>query len=225
MKEDKQVFIFIEKDVLTEYETYRRNKDNPDVNYYFVDNINIYKFIDEIKSLHNNNNIKGFETADDIKLYLREQLAGLFKQFLTDSNRIKQTSVLQDIENTAKNLRSLVDYLSQQNQEKGDDVRKIIMFNHPLLGKIREIVGIRYNFYIEGEKDLANLLQAYGYKQEGYTWTRTWNNKTQTISISQELFENGKLKYINQSEWNDSFITYNQKEDTPAFYNDDDLPF
>lgn len=225
MKEDKQVFIFIEKDVLTEYETYRRNKDNPDVNYNFVDNINIYKFIDEIKSLHNNNNIKGFETADDIKLYLREQLAGLFKQFLTDSNRIKQTSVLQDIENTAKNLRSLVDYLSQQNQEKGDDVRKIIMFNHPLLGKIREIVGIRYNFYVEGEKDLANLLQAYGYKQEGYTWTRTWNNKTQTISISQELFENGKLKYINQSEWNDSFITYSQKEDTPAFYNNDDLPF
>ena len=63
LKEDKQVFVFIEKDVLTEYETYLANKDNENVRYRYVDNPNIYKFIEEIKSLPNNNNIKGFESV------------------------------------------------------------------------------------------------------------------------------------------------------------------
>lgn len=226
MKNDKQVFIFIENEVLTEYETYKMNKDNPDVKYHFVDNINIYRFIEEIKSLPYNNNIKGFETSDDIKMYLREQLAGLFKQFLIDNSRMKQTLALKDIEETAKNLRSLVDYLNQQNQEKGEDVRKIIMFNHPLLGAIRQKLGIKYNFYIEGEKDLANLLQAYGYNREGYTWSKSYNKKIQTISIAQELFEDGRLKFVNQSEWNDSYISFSQEDEKPLFFNsEDDLPF
>lgn len=225
IKNDKQVFVFIEKDVLTEYETYKMNKDNPNVKYHFVDNPNIYRFIEEIKTLRYNNNIKGFETFDDIKLYLREQFAGLFKQFLLDNSRMKQALALREIEETAKNLKSLVDYLSQQNQEQGEDVRKIIMFNHPLLGKIRDILGISYNFYIEGEKDFGNLLHAYGYKQEGYNWSKTWNNKIYTISISHEIFENGKLRFINQSDWDDSFITYSKKDVDPANDCDDELPF
>lgn len=226
MKNDKQVFVFIENEVLTEYETYKMNKDNPDVKYHFVDNINIYRFIEEIKSLPYNNNIKGFETSDDIKMYLREQLAGLFKQFLIDNSRMKQALALRDIEETVKNLRSLVDYINQQNQEKGEDVRKIIMFNHPLLGAIRQNLDIKYNFYIEGEKDLANLLQAYGYNREGYIWRRTYNKKIHTISISQELFEDGRLKFVNQSEWNDSYISFSQEDERPSFLNpEDDLPF
>lgn len=46
----------------------------------YVENNKIYKFLEEIKSLHNN--IKDFETADDITSYLREQFAGLMKLFL-----------------------------------------------------------------------------------------------------------------------------------------------
>lgn len=155
--EHKQVFIFIEKDVLTEYETYLANKNNKDVKYHYVDNPNIYRFIEEIKSYRNNNNIKGFETADDIKNYLREQFAGLFKQFLLDSLRMKEISVMRDIEDTAKNLRSLVDYLKQENEERGEEVNRIIMFNHPLIGKLKEILRIDYNFYIEGKSDLENF--------------------------------------------------------------------
>lgn len=58
LKEDKQVFVFIDKNVFTEYETFILNKDNKDINYKYVDNVNIYKFIEEIKALPHNNNIK-----------------------------------------------------------------------------------------------------------------------------------------------------------------------
>ena len=82
LKEKKQVYIFIDKNVLSEYETYRLNKDKEDIKYKFVDNIKIYQFIEEVKNLNANNNIKGFETATEITRYLKEQFAGLFQRFL-----------------------------------------------------------------------------------------------------------------------------------------------
>ena len=59
LKEKKQVYIFIDKNVLSEYETYQLNKDKEDIKYKFVDNIKIYQFIEEVKNLNSNNNIKG----------------------------------------------------------------------------------------------------------------------------------------------------------------------
>lgn len=228
-REDKQVFIFIENNVFTEFETYSLNKGNKDIHYRFVDNPDIYKFIEEIKGLSTNNNIKGFDTADDIKAYLKEQFAGLFKQFLLDSKRMKEAIVLRDIENTAKNLRNLVDYLKQENQEKGEEINKIIMFNHPLIGKLKEILHINYNFYIDGEQDLGSLLMSFGFKKDGNCWRRVLRDGTQYITISKNLFTNGKLHYLKQNEWNDDYIIHNYVPNSPpappVFSTDDDLPF
>lgn len=222
--EDKQVFIFIENSVFTEYETYLINKDNKDVKYRFVDNPNIYKFIEEIKGLSTNNNIKGFDTADDIKAYLKEQFSGLFKQFLIDSKRMKEAVVLRDIESTAKNLRNLVDYLKQENQEKGEEINKIIMFNHPIIGKLKEILKINYNFYIEGEQDLANLLMSFGFKKDGTSWKRIYRDGTLILNISNELFTNGKIKYLKQSEWDNNYVNYVFTPNSPKPL-DEELPF
>ena len=57
LKEGKQVYTFIDKNVLSEYETYLLNKES-EVQYKYVDDNRIYKFIEEIKSLNTNNNIK-----------------------------------------------------------------------------------------------------------------------------------------------------------------------
>ena len=171
-----------------------------------------------------NNIIKGFDTADDIKAYLKEQFAGLFKQFLLDSKRMKEAVILRDIESTAKNLRNLVDYLKQENQEKGEEINKIIMFNHPLIGKLKEILKINYNFYIEGEQDLTDLLLSFGFKKEGTSWKKIYGNGTLLLDISNELFSNGKIKYLKQSEWNDNYVSYSYTRNPPK-PSDDDLPF
>ncbi len=223
-REDKQVFIFIENSVLTEYETYLINKDKTDIRYRFVDNSNIYKFIEEIKGLSSNNNIKGFDTADDIKAYLKEQLAGLFKQFLLESQHLKEATKLRDIENTAKTLHSLVDYLKQENQEKEEEINKIIMFSHPLIGKLKDILKINYNFYIEGDQDLANLLTTYGFKKDGSVWKRAYREGVLNLSISPEIFSDGKLKYLKQNEWDDSYVSASFIQNPPP-PSDNDLPF
>ena len=223
LKEDKQVFVFIDKNVFTEYETYILNKNNENVIYKYVDNVNIYKFIEEIKALPHNNNIKGFETAEDITSYLREQFAGLFKQFMLDNKRVKETLIIRDIENTAKTLRELVDYLKEDSQGKDEEINRIIRINHPMVGRLKELLNIHYNIYIEGKRDLEALLKARGYKfnpKEEY-WERTFNNELLKLFISEDLFENDKLKYIKASDWSDDFI----KLEKAFLQKDDDLPF
>lgn len=223
LKEDKQVFVFIDKNVFTEYETYILNKNNENVIYKYVDNVNIYKFIEEIKALPHNNNIKGFETAEDITSYLREQFAGLFKQFMLDNKRVKETLIIRDIENTAKTLRELVDYLKEDSQGKDEEINRIIRINHPMVGRLKELLNIHYNIYIEGKRDLEALLKARGYKFnpiEEY-WERTFNNELLKLFISEDLFENDKLKYIKASDWSDDFI----KLEKAFLHKDDDLPF
>lgn len=224
LKEDKQVFIFIDKNVFTEYETYLLNKENEDVIYKYVDNPNVYKFIEEIKSLPNNNNIKGFETAEDITCYLKEQFAGLFKQFMIDSKRIKETLIIRDIENTANTLREMVDYLREESHGKDDEINQIIKINHPIVGKLKQILGVPYNIYIDGLEDLRKLLMSRGYSYERLSdvWERKYKDFTVQLTISDELFdERGKLKYMKATDWREDLIKTQRFETSK----DDDLPF
>lgn len=89
-KLNKQIYIFIKKDVNIEYETYILNKTNLEIKYKFVDNKNIFNFIEHIKSLKKNNPIFTFDTIKDINVCLKKQWAGLFYNFLnTPKNSIE----------------------------------------------------------------------------------------------------------------------------------------
>ena len=228
LKEDKQVFVFIDKNVFTEYETYILNKSNNNVNYKYVDNVNIYKFIEEIKALPHNNNIKGFETAEDVTSYLKDQFAGLFKQFMLDSKRVKETLIIKDIESTAKTLREMVDYLKEESQGKDEEINRIIRVNHPIVNRLKQILSISYNIYIEEISDLDALLKSRGYSYVYFTnvsyWERVYkrgnDNMCKRIYVDESLFdENKKLKYIKAADWKDDFI---KVEELPEV---DDLPF
>lgn len=222
LAENKQVFVFIDKNVATEYETYSLNKGNSDIKYKYVDNPNIYKFIEEIKSLPNNNNIKEFETAEDITSYLKEQFAGLFKQFIIDSKRVKEAYVIKDIEKTAKTLRELVDYLKVENHDKDEAISQIVKINHPLVSKVREVLGIKYNIYIEGRNDLEAILHSRGFEYNPFNelWEkRLGNNTTLTITVSEKLFDSdNNLTYMKPGEWDDNLFHLTRDEDP-------DLPF
>lgn len=82
------VFVFVEKQVLAEYDTYKNNKDNKSIIYAHVDSINIFKLLDEIYGQRTGNFIKGFEKTDEIINWLKDQWAGLFADFLKN-NRTK----------------------------------------------------------------------------------------------------------------------------------------
>jgi hypothetical protein len=90
LDQDKQVYLFIEKNVLAEYETYLINKTNSSTNYRFVDDVRVYKFIEELYLLPKNNIIYPFETAQDITQFLKEQWAGLFHDLISQRSKASQ---------------------------------------------------------------------------------------------------------------------------------------
>lgn len=234
LEEDKQVYIFIQKDVFYEYRTYQLNKDNVDINYKYVDNVNIYKFIEEIYSLPVNNNIKTFETSSDITRYLKTQFAGLFQRFLEEQTKLKEASLIRNLQETAKNLDSLVNYLRTENEGKNDEINRILIMNHPLVSNLRSKLKIPYNFYIEGFSDLDELLSARGYyrnkeneDENYYVWRRVNKNETEErwVKIAKSLFdESKKLTYIKLTDWNSNNFIYEENK-IPSQMEGFDLPF
>jgi hypothetical protein len=218
---NKQVFVFIDKNVDVEYETYKLNK-GKEICYKYVDNEEIYKFIEEIRALPHNNNIKAFETAQDITSYLKEQFAGLFKQFILDDVRRKEQMVLNDIRDTAKVLHDLVDYLKEESKGNKEDIQNIIKVNHPLVAKLKSALGIPYNFYIEGEDDLNTLLNARSFTEDKQNEERWVNNRAKDKKIiltisKKDIFEGGKLKYVKPGGWNDDWVTVKEEPITNPF--------
>lgn len=90
------VFVFVEKGVLSEYDTYKHNKDNNSIRYAHVNSINVFRLIDEIYAQGVGNYIKGFEKFDDISNWLRDQWAGLFAEFLKNNKERVEIRTLSD---------------------------------------------------------------------------------------------------------------------------------
>lgn len=76
------VFIFVEKNVRAEYETFKSNRLNSTIKYAHVDSVNIFRLLDDILNQSHNNYIKEFEKFEDISSWLREQWAGIYSDLL-----------------------------------------------------------------------------------------------------------------------------------------------
>ena len=190
LNEGKQVYTFVDSNVLSEYETYFINKGNL-MNYRYVDDSRVYEFIEEIKSLKSNNIIKGFETASEIVKFLKEQMAGLFQRFLEEQTRVKEISLIKGLEKTSNTLNKMVNFLSDENKDQAGEINKILMINHPLVEELKSFLSIPYNFYFEGFDDVNELIVARGYNRVDeltlsessyyYKWTKSL--KTSLIMI------------------------------------------
>jgi hypothetical protein len=104
------IYTFIERDVAGEYETYKKNTNTAGVAYAYVDDIKIFKFIERIYSQPINNQIKKFESFNDIASWLRSQWAGMFAEYLskekTDIILNDLSSQINNLGNIAKNLQA-----------------------------------------------------------------------------------------------------------------------
>lgn len=99
------VLIFIDKNVYSEFQTYKenqeyfdelysiKNKEKKGFKFAHVDHINVFRFIDNIKSKP----VKTFEKVEEIESYIKSQLSGMFYLYLeslkkkSDDNKILDT--------------------------------------------------------------------------------------------------------------------------------------
>ncbi|MHC1695978.1 MAG: DUF4062 domain-containing protein [Eubacteriales bacterium] len=99
---NKQIYIFIDKNVYGEFETYKANIPN-EIKYVYVDNVKIYEFISTLKR-KNNIIITGFSTANDITSFLKSQWAGLFQTFLNNREYLRQAEGITTLRQIAEAL-------------------------------------------------------------------------------------------------------------------------
>ncbi|HEY5027130.1 MAG TPA: DUF4062 domain-containing protein, partial [Candidatus Angelobacter sp.] len=91
---DIPVYVLVENNVYSEYQTYLRNKDNKDVTYAHVDSANVFRLIEDILSRPRNNPTHTFERFADIEAWLREQWSGFFRELLQKQSQQQQLSAL-----------------------------------------------------------------------------------------------------------------------------------
>lgn len=232
---NKQVYIFIDKNVKSEYQTFLFNKESENIKYRFVDDRKIYEFIEFLENLPNNNNILGFETTQDIIGYLREQWAGLFQRFLKEQTRIKEINVLKSIETTAKTLNTLVTFISEERKDRDTAIQDILLSNHPAMEELRQILSVTYRVYFTTLDEMTEWLSARNFKrsqadflfEEDYYEFEKLNikaNKKNSLKIKKELFhQDGRLKAYTKADWNNEYIQMFEINIKKG--NDEDLPF
>ncbi len=229
---DKQVYIFIEKSVLSEYQFYLHNKEN-NVKFTYVDNIKIYQFIEEIYALQKNNTICGFETSSEIIDFLKAQWAGLFQRFLQGQTRIKELNVIKGIENTSKTLDQLVTFLTEEKRGKDNTINEILLSNHPAMEQLKQLLEIPYRVFFTNREEFFELLAANNFKQSNNNFQNGYQNwefdrdiDIVYLSFSDNLFNSeNKLKVFTKEEWKQDFIKLKIDVRDLKEIEDDGLPF
>lgn len=127
VKKDIPVYILIEKPVYSEYDTFKRNRENDNIVYAHVDSVNIFNFIDSIINQPRNNPIHQFEKHIEIENWLKQQWAGLFQELIRKrksqsdiSELSREIKELSGINNTLK--RYLEEIVSKTANIKGEEI-------------------------------------------------------------------------------------------------------
>lgn len=228
----KQIYIFVEKSVLSEYRTYQANKDNDSFRPASVNDKRVFQFLEEIYGLPSGNPIEGFELSEDITRYLKEQWAGLFQRLLQETSRASEINAIEGIKQTAATLNSLVSYLVDE-KVKGDlAIKEILLSNHPAFAALKKVANIPYRVIFQSVDEVTALLGARGFEfderhvvADEYQWDNT--KIEYGIGISKSVFdENQKLKVITPEQWDKNWVRkYDLTEPTEPDDDDDDIPF
>lgn len=169
------VFIFVEKQVLAEYDTYRKNRDNDSIQYAHVDSINVFRLIDDIYSQTVGNYVKGFEKFEDISNWLRDQWSGMFADFLKkNKDRIEIENISAKIDELSAVSNALKEYtevllenavpdkskgIIEKEENRLIEIMKDDFINHPMIQHIYRISGIDFipKFVISTFKESDSL--------------------------------------------------------------------
>ncbi|MDZ7862242.1 DUF4062 domain-containing protein [Acidovorax sp.] len=102
-EQGKQVFIFVEKSVFSEYHFYQNNKQLEGAKYTSVNDKRVFEFIEEVAQLPTGNSLFPFDTSSEIVSILREQLAGLFQRFLSEQTLLQQRRLFEELKEGLNN--------------------------------------------------------------------------------------------------------------------------
>jgi hypothetical protein len=224
-KQNKQIYIFVEKGVYTEYRTFLLNEDVQGFRPGFVDNLRVYGFIKEVTALRANNPIFEFESSREITSSLREQWAGLFQRLLQQEARSEDYKISANLKATAEMLAKVVQYTTQQRDET---IKTLLVYSHPVFTQLAAEASIDIRILFLTKDEMVNLLRTFGYSEqtaqpddEYLTFSGRFSNEQRTLEIRSDIFDkDGRLKPSEANEWGITLVSMNREQ-----VDNDDVPF
>lgn len=228
----KPIYIFVERDVLAEHKTYARNKDAP-VDWAAVNDVKVYRFLDEIFSMSSNNHVAPFETSLDITMFLQEQWASLFQRLLQEDSQQEQIAMAREMRDGIATLKQLVTHLLTEKTQGNEAVTYIMLMNHPVFAQIQKLIGVKYRVFFTNRDEFEAWLKARSFRRiKEEQWdapdVEEWINKQGQkshllLQFDQSLFDtSGKLVVLPPDDWNEQRVVL---KELPAPPDDDDIPF
>jgi len=231
-----QVYVFVEQNTLTEYNTWKINKETAGMKFRYADDARIYSFLDRLYSLPQNNPITGFKTIADVTAFLQEQWAGLFQRYLGQQKRASEISLIEDMRGVAATLQEMVNFLSVSNQDHAEALQSIISINNPIYTRLAKLTQTQYRVFFTNHAEMESWLNVRGYQKgeeavysEGSVeeWCK---DNVGWIEFKKQFFNSrGELLNYSQTGWNDGWIVFVKTAPAPAKSGfedmDDDIPF
>jgi hypothetical protein len=237
-KNNKQLYVFVDKSVDTEYQFYLKNKNNgAKITWTSVDDPRVFEFLERIRALQFNNAICAFDHVSDIKAFLRDQWAGLFQRLLRDQERKREAALVQELSSSIRAVTDLIKLVDSTSERQSQAFDEILLSNHPIFEVLKRVTNVQYRVFFKNKEEMSTWLKARGYSEDEFLvdegrfeWSRfdtpSKGRKThKMISVSKSLFgPGGELKRILPADWNESFVQFTE---TPMEINkiDDDIPF
>lgn len=230
IRENKQLFLFVDKAVLNEYQLYLKNKDKKDIEYVAVSDIKIHKFIEKVYTLPMNNAMIPFESATDITSYLKEQFAGLFQRLLQDRANIIERNTSASIKEILSELKGVV-HAAQEKSESFFSVfdGTVLSYSLPIKVLRKKLHITNLSFFVGNKQSLYELFKCMCFTDESnpfddnLIFEREYDNIKTKVIISEKLFDkNGKIRNVISLAQAEEYITI---EEDGFVTEDDQLPF
>lgn len=228
----KLVYAYVDAPVLSEYGTYKKNKENSSIVYAHADSPKVYEFIDELYNLNGRVPVVGFSSVNDIIFDLKRQLAGTVANYIADKARLSQdatassiTVAIEDLHNTISSMSALVDEFSTRNSSA------LVSLNAPI-SILKSVLGLtEYSVFFNSYNGMQCFLEDIGFiivdenDETSYVFSKPdhFQQEERTILyVNRLLFDQeGKIKHLAYNKCKDLI----RLEREPISYQYEDCPF
>lgn len=227
----KLVYAYVDDPVLSEYGTYKENKENKSIVYAHADSPKVYEFIDELYNMNGRVPVVGFRSVNDIIFDLKRQLAGTVANYIADKARLSQEATASSITMAIDDLHSTISSLSALVNEFVIRNSSVLVSLYAPISILRSTLGVdEYSMLFNSYKGMQRFLEDIGFcteesDEDSYIFSKTEHfqqNERAILSVAFSLFDQeGKIKRLTYNECKDLI----RLEREPIGYGDDECPF
>lgn len=227
------MYVFIQKDVFIENNTYRENLDTPNFKSAIVDDTRIHEFIIELKETVKRFPIKSFESVHDIIGSLRLQFAGLFQDLLKRETSLSEEKALRDLSEVSQNMKESIEVMNDSHNEMLQFLSSTLFISHPVTSFIMNELSIdvqHFRVMIPNRLGLLSFLETIQFKKSVDTSTsmefyREFSDRKECLIIQNDIFDkDGSLRRNISREKVQKYIHFEVETKNDIDIDDDDLP-